>query len=302
MKIRAVLFLLCVSLFSCWAVAADLFSPNLTLKEKIKLTRQIREQMTRQIYSDTRYSKNQHKKNTVNRSGSHLHISQKDSHNIRMILSLPLKNRKQALSNYGLSSFAILTKLVLSNKEAMPVRWKALTSLARLYPEKSRPLVLMALRSSKWFLRNAGLIAMEIMDPKEGLRWAGDFLDDPSLIIRTAAVDMIKKHKANQYKIHLLAKLNAPDSFHKNTSLWIRHHIVSALADFYEPGEEKMFISFLRDPDKRLHNSAILALEKLTGKTFRSTDKKQKLLAKTQKSMWINWWSEAGYNKKSAQL
>jgi len=144
------------------------------------------------------------------------------------------------------------------------------------------------------------LIAMEILDPKEGVRRAGLLLNDPSLIVRTAAVNMIKKHKAGQYKFHLLQKLNAPDSFHNNRSLWIRHHIVSALADFCEPGEEKMFISFLQDPDERLQSAAITALEKITGKTFRYSDEKKEVMAKIQTQKWISWWSDFHYNNKDS--
>lgn len=290
----AVFFIL---FFSYWG-KGESFSQDLSLKEKIKLVRQIRKQVMKNPFVDTSPQGNRYKKNVAIPSL----IPKKDHHNIRMMLGLPLKNREQALSNYRLDSFLVLKHFVFSDKEAMPIRWKALISVARLYPKKSFPLVQRALRSSVWFLRNAGLIAMEIIDHRAGLRWAGDFLNDPSLVVRTAAVSMIKKHKASQYKIRLLGKLNAPDSFYKNKSLWIRHHIVSALAVFCEPGEEKMFISFLRDPDERLYPSAIAALEKLTGKTFRPFDTERKEVAKTQKQMWIGWWSETHYDKNSLQL
>ena len=168
----------------------------------------------------------------------------------------------------------------------MPIRWKALTSLPHLYPKRSLPLVLKALNSSVWFLRNAGLIAMESLNTNESLKWAGHFLNDPSLIVRTAAVDLIKKHKARRYKFQLLQKLNAPDSFYKNQSLWIRRHITEALADFCEPGEEEFFISLLKDSDKSLHPFAVSALEKLTGKTFPRYDTEQKPGA--QKREWIS--------------
>ena len=284
--------------FSYWS-GAEWFSKEMSLRDKIELTRQIKEQFMRNPAPNQR--KKQYKRNVAGRSPSK--ILKKDHHNIKMILDLPLKNRIQALSNYGLRGFVILERLVFSSAEKMPVRWKALISLARLYPEKSLPLVQKALRSSVWFLRNAGLIAMEIINPKESVRWAGYFLSDPSLVVRTAAVNMIKKHKASQYKIQLIGKLNAPDSFYKNKSLWIRYHIASALVEFCEPGEEKMFISFLKDPDERLHSSAIVALEKLTGKTFRASGKEREIakekVVKTQKQMWISWWSESHQKKDS---
>ena len=222
--------------------------------------------------------------------------TQKEKTNIKLILALPLENRKQALSHYGPQAFFVLKSLLVDKKESVPVRWKALTSLARLFPNKSRPLVQKALRSSSWFLQNAGLIAMEIIDPQKAVMWAGYFLDSPALVVRTAAVDMIKKHRARQYKARLLEKLNATDSFYKKKSLWIRSHIVSALSVFPVPGEEPLFISFLQDPDERLHIHAILALEKLTGKTFRPNKEGVELLAQAQKQKWMDWWAKSSYN------
>lgn len=308
-------FILCFSLEG----KADLFSSGMSLKEKVKLTRQLGEQTSNRHKSLSRSRKPfLHKKPTlekqrvsqpvnsrINYPVKQVYVSKKDQDNIRMILGLPLENRKQALSRYHSFSFHVLKQFVFSKKEEMSIRWKALTSIARLHPEEAYPVVQEALRNDSWFLRNAGLIAMEIINSEESVRWAGEFLNnDPSLVVRTAAVAMIKKYKARQYKIYLLGKLNAPDSFHKRKSLWIRHHIVSALADFSEPGEEKMFISFLHDPDPRLHPSAIAALEKLTGKTFRSSEEEREIAAEKedQKHKWISWWSEARYKKGSAQL
>ncbi len=288
--------------FSYFAEGADWFSgKNMTLEEKIKLTERIRIQTVKQKNSSAqkhKYMRSNNKKSSVH-SPSRLYVSKKDRHNVRMILALPLENRKQALWNYGARGFLALKYLVFSKKEQMSVRWKALTSLARLYPEEALPISRKALRSSVWFLRNAGLIAIEIIDVKESIQRAGDLLNDPSLIVRTAAVDVLKRNKASQYKIQLMEKLNAPDSFYKNKSLWIRHHIVSALASFCEPGEERMFIAFLKDPDERLHAYAISALETLTGKTFRTTGDKRKVAEKTQKNKWISWWTEGRYNSKT---
>ena len=292
---------------------------NRALKEKIQIHRQIRKQIQNEKLSSTQkksssaqkkssstqkqqYSsiRNRSKKNKKQNHRSLSYFKEKDLRNIKMILDLPLKNRKQALINYGSISFSILKYFVFSKKEQMPIRWKALTSLARVYPENSLLVVQKALQSSVWFLRNAGLIALEIINPKESVRQAGEFLNDPSLVVRTAAVGILKKHKASQYKIHLLEKLNAPDSFHKLRSLWIRHHIVSALAEFAEPGEERMFINFLQDPDERLHQHAISALEKLTGKTFRFAKNRQETSEKQQKQKWISWWAEDRYDSATA--
>lgn len=302
MKKEMIFFLV---VFLSFSAEANWFSPGMDLKDKVRLTRELRQQSERNLSSPRKVMRDhpEAEKKKMIPPPRTLNISRKRKKDFRMILDLPLKNRNQTLSKYGETGFIILRYFVFSDKEAMPFRWKALTSLARLYPEQSRPIIEAALKSPQWFLRNAGLIAMEIIDPQESVRWAAHLLNDRALVVRTAAVNMIKKQKASQYKVHLLGKLNAPDSFYKNQSLWIRYHIVSALADFCEPGEERMFISFLKDPDERLHSSAITALEKLTGKTFRSSDKDaEKIVAEAQREMWISWWSKSHSKRGAASL
>ena len=189
--------------------------------------------------------------------------SQKEKQEVTKLLRLPLEQRKMSLRRYGPRAFVVLKEFVYSPRLPMPIRWKALTSLARLYPTRSLPTVVWALKSPVWFLKNAGLISMEIIDPKRSLKWAGLFLNNPSLVLRTAAVDLIKRQKGHQYKSALLEKLKAPDSFYHGQSLWIRAHIVSALTELCEPGEEQLFLALLKDADKRLHPYALYALEKL---------------------------------------
>ena len=300
MKKGKIFFL--IAFFSFYA-EANWFSPGMNLKDKVRLTRELRQQSERNFPSARPVIKDISKNKKIINPPETLNISSKRKKDFRMILDLPLKNRNQTLSKYSRTGFIVLKYFVFSDKEAMPFRWKALTSLARLYPNQSRPIIEAALRSSTWFLRNAGLIAMEIISPQESVRWAANLLNDRALVVRTAAVNMIKKHKASQYKIQLLGKLNASDSFYKNQSLWIRYHIASTLADFCEPGEERMFISFLKDPDERLHFAAITALEKLTGKSFRSSDKNaEKIVAEAQREMWISWWSKSNSKRGAASL
>lgn len=300
MSLLFVFFLFNISVFSSGGMAL-LPTSQLTATDKKNISQSIINQITNSRYTD---KINQYRDN-INMS-----VSFKDESNIRMIINLPTKNRIHALIRYRKNSFITLKKFVFSPQENMSIRWKALTSLARVYPDKSYGTIKKALNSSEWFLRNAGLIALEIISPQDSLKKANDFLNDPSLIVRTAAVDLIKKYKAIQFKIYLIQKLHAPDSYYKNSSLWIRSHIVSTLADFATPGEEKMFISLLQDPDQRLHKYSILALENITGKTFYTTDVQkadnQKNITyknlQIQKQQWISWWAQDYRNKKSIEL
>lgn len=219
-------------------------------------------------------------------------ISERDKEYIKTVLTLPPRNRVSILRNHGSVSFVVLRSFVFSNNLPMQLRWHALISLAYAYPNAATAVVESALQSSTWFLRNAGLIAMESINLKRALYWAGELLNDPALVVRTAAVKMIREQKASQYKYLLVHKLNAEDSFYKNKSLWIRHHIVYALADFSESGEEQFFISLLDDEDERLYPPAIIALEKLTNESFKFTKVGKKRSSDRQKRRWLSWWSE----------
>ena len=279
-------FLLSVFAFPMFSVASIWVSgASLTKEEKIRITQQISEQI------------HQHKKQKDHSSlltpdqnaPGNKKYSSSDEQNIKMILQLPLENRNQALQNYGSKSFPVLRNLFSDEKQNMQIRWSALTSMARLYPEASLSIVTKALQHPIWFIRNAGLVALKIINPPKAIQWAGAMLNDPSLVVRTAAVQIIHDQKASQYKPQLLEKLNAKDSFHKNRSLWIRHHIVSALASFAESGEEKFFISLLNDTDTRVQTSAMQALEKISGRSFQTKDSNQ---AQSEKDMWLQWWSQ----------
>ena len=208
--------------------------------------------------------------------------------NIRRVLDLPLENRRQVLSGgHKPQIFRILKFMAFSDQELLPTRWAALITLAYIAGEDARPVVLSALQHPRWFLRNAGLLAMEKIDPATSLWWGDKLLDDPALLVRTASVDLIGRQKADTYKWRLLKKLNAPDSFYKNQSLWIRHHIMRALADFATPGEEKFFLSVLHDPDTRLYPPALSALKKLTGYSVLHTEEMDRAVWRDK---WLYGW------------
>jgi HEAT repeat protein len=55
-----------------------------------------------------------------------------------------------------------------------------------------------ALKSNQWFMRNAGLIALNSINPDLAFDEAKKQLDDPALVVRSAAVDLLSKHKSQE--------------------------------------------------------------------------------------------------------
>ncbi len=205
------------------------------------------------------------------------------------MLEKPLSERALQLKRYGKAGIQRLYHMAFDKNRTVKVRWKALMTLAYIGQKESLPVILRALSRSEWFMRDAGLKAISKISRSDALIWARRLLTDPSLIVRTSAVAVIKKFNDRQSARVLWQRLYAPQNYRGSQSLWIRRHIVEALAYMDLKGQEAQFLRVLEDPDKSLHKVAIKALEKLTGFTF---SKKYESLS-LQKKAWKKWWAES---------
>lgn len=188
-------------------------------------------------------------------------------------LRQPVEDRISALKNQGDAGFEALKQLAFDSKQALQLRWRALTMLPRVNALKAEAPLAEAAQSSEWFMRNAALVAMEQTKRAFTLKWAEKLLDDPALVVRTAAVQTLTAIHAVEKKDLLFQKLYSAENFHRGHSLWVRKHIAKALQQMASPGEEKQFALLLKDKDNTLHSSAISALNKITGQKIESREK-----------------------------
>ena len=93
-------------------------------------------------------------------------------------------------------------------------------------------------------------------------------MKDKALVVRTGAVEALKKMNAIEAERDLWAALYAEDNYKGGKSLWIRKHIAETLSSFAHPGQQQAFIKILRDEDSRLHPFALKALTKLSKNNF----------------------------------
>ena len=213
--------------------------------------------------------------------GSFAKISKK--HRIENILYQ--SNRMDILRKKPKLSFQILEKVFYSTKYNDDLRWRALMSMARLNPKKAKFHVLKALKNKNWFFKNAGLIAMEIINPNEAVFYSHLFLSDPSLILRTASVEIIRKYKAVQYKNLLWRKIKSKENFRKGKSLWIRKYIAQTLYEFSDEKDIYKFANLLNDPDPQIRQLAVQTLDKFSENQYaRFIDFKK--LKKIKKQIW----------------
>lgn len=188
-------------------------------------------------------------------------------HAARKALQMPLDKRLRLLKKKPKTYFQQLAVLFNSEHQSDSIKWHALMTMAHLDRSKARPYILNSLKRRSWYFKNAGLIAMEIINPLLAVHYAGRFLKHPSLILRTAAVKMIRKQKAYKYKTALKEQIYAKHNFRNGKSLWIRPYIAQTLAEFASAGDKKFLLALLTDSDPQLHPIALSALNKINAET-----------------------------------
>ncbi len=222
---------------------------------------------------------------------------------VLMALALPPENRLQALrgqasqATLGNSAFQALEQLAFDQSQGLQVRWRALISLAQVYPDRAQPILNQAARSQEWFMRNAGLVAMSSMPRDYALVWARRLSRDPALVVRTAAIQLLAEVGASDVEPLLWEQLYAAENFHQGQSLFVRRHIVKALASQARPGQEARFIQILQEADARLHPFAIQALEKISGRSLTQ----EGATVSQVKNQWLEWWGQT-QNSQSLSL
>lgn len=142
-----------------------------------------------------------------------------------------------------------LKKIVFDNQATITERWKALMKLSVSKGRASLPDLEQALNSKDWFLRDGALRATCAIDESLGKKWARYLLSDPALVVRTTAVDMIRRLNDLDAKENLWSELNQKRNFRFGNSLWVRKHIVAVLLQFDPEMKDERFATLLDDKD-----------------------------------------------------
>lgn len=209
------------------------------------------------------------------------------------VLNQSLKDRVAWLKESKVNR-NLLSKMAFEERYHIKDRWRAIHTLAAAKGKLAKKSLLKASKSEDWFMRDAAMKLSSEYYPKFSKRLAKKLLNDPSLIVRTSAVKSIHKLEDVSAIDNLWEALNDKINFRKGKSLWIRKHIVSALADFEMKSEnvsqKKLanFIKLLKDTDKGVQMASIKALSKLTKQDLGS----KKTPLELHKKRWISWWKK----------
>lgn len=184
---------------------------------------------------------------------------------IKTLENESLPDRLDVLRSHGKDTYRQLRTTAFDPNQDLKVRWKALMSMAMIGKDESLRELEQAAQSPDWFMRDASLKAMARVTPPSALKWARKLISDPSLVVRTSAVMVLKQFRDRSSASLLWEKLYAPENFRGSQSLWIRRHIVEALAAIKPAHSEDKFLKLFDDPDTRLYEPAVLGLETVTG-------------------------------------
>lgn len=214
-------------------------------------------------------------------------ISLDDTKEIIGYLKIPsLKERVTKLSLMGPGSYRTLRDISFDPKNDVQTRWKALMAISIMGEQESLPELERAAKSNEWFMRDAALQAMANTSRTDAIKWSRLLLDDPSLVVRTSAVANLKEFADSESKSLLWEKLYSKINYKGTQSLWIRKHIVEALAKMAGKGDESRFIKILNEDESTLHLAALSGLERSTGMHLGASADD----LKTKSSLWKAWW------------
>lgn len=181
------------------------------------------------------------------------------------LLKLPSEVRIDAITRQPDPVYDTLLEVARTKDHPMNIRWRAVTSAALIKREKAVPDLLALSESSEWYLRNASLVSLSEVAPKESVTLARRLVKDPALVVRSAAVDVIGKHASESERDLLWDEFQADYNRRGAQSLWIRGQILKTLAQHAKATEQDRFLKLLSEKDLEIQKASMQALEKITG-------------------------------------
>ena len=181
---------------------------------------------------------------------------------------------------------------IASNKNLdMNSRWRALIKAGDSYHDELTTSQIQQIKiftsNKDWYMRNASLIALSKVDSNQAVVEAKKLLNDKSLVVRSAAVDILSEKLTLENKKILVEEFNKPYNFHKNRSLWIRKQILERLIAFADVKDRHFFVKGLFDSDLEIAKLSGKVLEKITGQQVDDVRFIEKWQSIVKKNKWL---------------
>lgn len=164
----------------------------------------------------------------------------------------------------GGSAIEKLKQVSFDNKLPIKTRWRAFMVFTDVAGVQSLPQVKQALVSDTWFMRSAGLLAMQKIDRQGAKKWAFKILSrDPALMVRMKALEVLEDDSSPKVRQLFWEKIYSQDSSYRNQSLFIRKDIAKILVKDPKKMERDQWVKLLHEQDRDLQAIAGQALAKI---------------------------------------
>ena len=186
-----------------------------------------------------------------------------DSH-ILSTLNHSHEQAVQKVRRQGRRSLEQLRTIAFDQATPMKTRWKSFMVFTEVLGKESLPEIKKALLSKTWYMRSAGLTAMNSLDSHAARKWAYQKLGkDKALMVRMKALEILQNSMDTKVTELFWNKLYAKDSFHMNKSLWIREDLAKLLLKKPRKKDLAKWVKLLHGEDLKLQGIASQALAKL---------------------------------------
>lgn len=163
-------------------------------------------------------------------------------------------------------------------------RWVATFMLGRIMGKKSSPFISKFLKHPSWIMRMAGLKTLLALKDR---RYGSSFmtaLNDKSLIVRTQALENIRKLKLQKYAPQVWSMLYEKSNYKKSKKVklsdnktHIVKNIIKAVGELKFIKAKKPLLKMIQNKKyKDIYSAIDYSLEKITGKTSPSGNIKSK--------------------------
>lgn len=171
-------------------------------------------------------------------------------------------------NNSTKDSFSIFYNRAQDSSVVMAERWGALLRAAELAQGEQLFKVAEFAKNKDWYMRNASLVALGKIKNDMVYDQAKKLINDKSLIVRSAAADILEQLNTSDVRKVFSEELNKAYNFNKGTSLWIRPQMMKYLSKKPNQMDKDFFVKHLYDKDLKVAALSTEALEKITQVRF----------------------------------
>lgn len=179
-----------------------------------------------------------------------------------------------AIGLWSLNSFCAVEDfanhlLTASNtKLNMNSRWSSLVKAAEFADKQQLEEIKKFSADKDWYMRNAAIVALNKVNRDAAIAEARKLLTDKSLVVRSAAVEIVAQRMNLENKKALTEEVDKGYNFNKKSSLWIRMQILQKISEVAVSSDREIFVKNLFDNDPKISDLCAHTLEKITGKVL----------------------------------